>query len=433
MYKFKHLNLDERYVIQHGLDAGKPFKAIGREIRRDCRTISREVSAYATVTKTGGSGRCFNNCLNRYNCSVTKLKTGCSRKKRCSLCFECCRTVCSEYSTQTCHTLLNAPYCCNNCPRKQQCTLSKMIYRAVKADKIYRENRSDANRGIYADPEEIERINRIISPLISKGQSLHHICVNHSDELMLSEKTLYSYAAMGFFDAKNIDMPRKVRYKSRKRSHSVFKVDKKCRIGRTYEDMLRFIDENGDIGAVEMDSVIGRKGGKVLLTFFFTSTHIMLAFIRDSNTALSVKNVFNELYHNLGRERFITLFPMLRTDNGSEFTDPLSIEFDMNMSRRTCVFYCDPYASWQKPGCELNHEFIRRILPKGTSFDNLLQEDVDLMINHINSYARKSLNDKPPYDLFVSLFGKECADKLGLVLIPPDDITLKPSLLKKRF
>ena len=433
MPAFKHLNIDERYAIQHGLNDGKTFKAIGRELGRDCRTIAREICAHATVAETGGSGKCFNNCRNRYDCSVTKLKDGCIRKKRCAFCFECCRVACGEYSADTCPALLAAPYCCNHCAQKQRCTLTKMIYVAAKADKSYRERRSEINKGIYADPDEILRMDRIISPLIGKGQSLHHICAHHSDELMVSERTLYSYADMGLFKARNIDMPRKVRYKPRKRSRKVFKVDKKCRIGRTYDDMLRFIAENGDPGAVEMDSVIGRQGGKVLLTFFFTSSYLMLAYIRDANTALSVKTVFNEIYRKLGKKLFMVLFPMLRTDNGSEFTDPVSIEFDVDMNRRTRVFYCEPYASWQKSGCELNHEYIRRVLPKGVSFDNLTQADVGLMINHINSYARKNLNDKPPYDLFVSLYGKDSANKLGLALIHPDDIILKPDLLKKQL
>ena len=429
---FKHLNLDERYEIQHGLDCGKSFKAIGRELGRDCRTIAREVCAYAIVTESGGGGKHFNNCRNRFNCTVTRLKEDCTRKKRCGFCFECCRSACQDYSREICLDLQKAPYCCNSCEKRRSCTLVKMMYRAVNADKIYRRNRSENNKGIFVDEDEIERVNRIVSPLIANGQSIHHIYINHSDEIMLSEKTLYSYIDQGLFKAKNIDMPRKVRYKPRKCNHKSFKVDKKCRKGRTFEDMLRFIEENGNVADVEMDTVEGKKGGKVMLTVFFTVPNLMLSYIRDANTARSVKDIFNNIYEELGHSHFVRLFPLLRTDNGSEFSDPDSIEFNIMGNRRTWVFYCEPYSSWQKSGCELNHQFIRRILPKGISFDNLTQGDISLMMHHINSYKRKELNDKSPHELFVSIFGQEIADKLGLVLIPPDDIILTPRLLRKR-
>ena len=431
MCMFEHLNIDERYEIQNGLNDKESFNAIGCRLGRDSRTIAREVSSHATVTESGQIGKCFNNCANRVDCTVTRLDEECTRKKRCSFCFKCCRKKCVDFVQEVCADLQKPPYCCNSCKKKSLCSLTKMIYKAVTADKEYRKSRSDANKGVYADDEELERINSIISPLIKNGQSIHHIHINHADEIMLSEKTLYSYVDKGLLGVNNLDLPRKVRYKPRKCNHKSFKIDKKCREGRTYDDMQTFIQEHDGVAAVEMDSVIGRQGGKVFLTIFFTVPHLMLAFIRDANTALSVKSVFSDIYSHLGRDLFMQLFPMIRTDNGSEFTDPAAIEFDSDGRRRTWVFYCDSYASWQKSGCELNHEFIRRVLPKGKSFDNLNQDDVWLMMNHINSYKRECLNKKSPYEMFVSVYGQEAADKLGLEFINPDEVILKSHLLKR--
>jgi IS30 family transposase len=107
------------------------------------------------------------------------------------------------------------------------------------------------------------------------------------------------------------------------------------------------------------------------------------------------------------------------------------LEFDAQGIRRTWVFYCDPCASFQKPNVELNHEFIRRVLPKGTSFDHLAQEDINLLMSHINSYSREKLNDKSPYELFRFLYGDDALSALGIRKIPPKEILLKPALLKK--
>ena len=210
----------------------------------------------------------------------------------------------------------------------------------------------------------------------------------------------------------NIDLPRKVRYRVRKKKKPV-KVDKQCHVGRTYEDFQEYLAANPDIAVVEMDSVEGRKGGKVLLTIYFRNCSLMQAFIRNHNTARSVTDIFNDLYDRLGHEVFTELFPVILTDRGSEFTDPLAIEFSRDGRRRTRVFYCDPQRSNQKGGIEVTHEFIRRILPKGTSFDGLTQDDVSLMMSHIDSYKRKKLGNRSANQLFSFCTVREFSDPWG--------------------
>jgi IS30 family transposase len=178
-----------------------------------------------------------------------------------------------------------------------------------------------------------------------------------------------------------------------------------------------------------MDSVEGCKGGKVLLTILFTQSDLMLIYLRDHNTSQSVIDVFNSLYEELGRETFMQLFPVILTDNGSEFSNPLAIEYDENGQMRTRLFYCDPSSPHQKPEIERNHEFIRMVLPKGKSFDYLTKADVNMLACHINSLIRKKLNDRPPITAFSFFHGDLVLRKLGLQAVPPDEVTLIPELL----
>jgi IS30 family transposase len=262
-----------------------------------------------------------------------------------------------------------------------------------------------------------------------KGQSVHHISVHNRDQLTVSEKTLYRYINGGLLKARNIDMPRVCRLKPRKSKPVQHKVDNRCRTGRSFADYQAFI-EPAQIRPVEMDSVIGRTGGKCLLTLMFKSSDFMLAFLRERNTSQSVIDVFNHLYSLLDPDSFMKLFPVLLGDNGSEFSNPEAIEFDAAGNRRTHLFYCDPYSSFQKPNVELNHEFIRRILPKGKSFDHLAQADINLMRSHINSYSRQKLEDKSPLEMFGFFYGTDIPCRLGICRIEPNDIRLTPSLLK---
>ena len=217
---------------------------------------------------------------------------------------------------------------------------------------------------------------------------------------MCSERTIYNYIDYRLFTARNIDLPRKVRYRPRKLEKQRFKVEKSCRIGRTYDDFKVFLDEHPGIPVVEIDTLEGTRGGKVLLTIHFTETQYMLAFIRDSNTARSVTEIFDHLYSLFELENFRKLFPVILTDNGSEFSNPSAIEFDSEGNRRTYIFYCDPSAPYQKGALENNHELIRRIIPKGKSLNAFTQNAINLIMDHINSYGRKKLNDKSAHESF---------------------------------
>lgn len=189
---------------------------------------------------------------------------------------------------------------------------------------------------------------------------------------------------------RNIDLPRKVRLRKRHKNVKIYKVDKNCLENRTFEDFKKYMDENPDTPVVEIDSVEGNKGGKVLLTIHFVNCSFMLAFIKDYNDAQSVIDIFNNLQKILGINKFKEMFVIILTDNGSEFSNPVEIEFDKDTGKqRTKIFYCHPSSPYKKGSCEANHELIRRILPKGTSFYDLTQTDINLMMSHINSYKRK--------------------------------------------
>ena len=138
-------------------------------------------------------------------------------------------------------------------------------------------------------------------------------------------------------------------------------------------------------------------------------------------------------FYNLSGFIYLSGFPRktrYRHFRGKEFTNPTAIELSSDGQIRTNVFYCDPMCSWQKGECEVNHELIRRIVPKGKVFDNFSQTQINLMMNHINSYTRKKLGNRTPYEVFKEIYGLEIIKKLGINFIQADEVTLKPSLLK---
>jgi len=433
MQNYRHLSFDERKLIEQALIRGDSFKHISRILNRSCSTISREVTRNVSVKRVGSYGSPFNDCKYRTLCMEYRLcdKEGCKKAscKGCPFCFR----LCPRYEKETCGLLFSPPYVCNGCEKRSKCTLEKFIYRAREAQKTYLDTLAGSRDGISVTQPELERLDKIISPLILKGHSPHVICRNNKDEIMLDEKTLYKYIDAGLFSVKNLDLQRKVKFKPRKRK-ALLKIEPACRHGRTYRDFLAFMEQRPDTAIVQMDSVEGKKGDgeSVLLTIHFVMSQFMLAFIREANTARSVNENIDRLFSLLGPDVFINLFPLCLLDNGSEFSAPSAIEFDSEQRRRTTVFYCDPSAPYQKGAIEHNHTLLRRVIPKGRSLNGYTQKDIDLLMSHVNSYPRKKLNDLSPFEAFSFFHNAAIIEKFGIWRISPNEVNLTPGLLLRR-
>lgn len=263
-----------------------------------------------------------------------------------------------------------------------------------------------------------------------QGQSPYMILQNHP-EIKLSEKTLYNYIESGALSVKNTDLPKKVKYKIRS-SNSAQATDSAIYENRTYKDYQNFLKEFPDTCVTEMDTVVGCEGSqKVLLTLHFDSCSFMMAYLLENKNSACVKSVFDGIDQAVGTFIFSNTFSLILTDRGSEFQTPDALECGQENIIRTNIYYCDPMCSWQKPHCEKNHEYIRKICPKGTSFDNYTQEDINLMMSHINSSPRQSLGGLSPMALARLMLPTELLKYFGLKEIPADEIILTPALLKK--
>ena len=339
-----------------------------------------------------------------------------------------------------CPLLDSPPYVCNTCGRAAGCAFQKWHYLPDSAHRNYRRVLVSSRDGFNLSEKELARINEIVARGTALGQSIHHILLANADEMTVSEKTLYRLVNSGMLMVRRHHLrmaarrkPRAAKLKERGKARER-RIDRQCTAGRTREDFEAFVASKGGADVVEIDSVLGPKGSsKVLLTVNFNSCGLMLAFIRDANTARSVVDVLDRLEARLGAPLFRRLFPVLLTDNGSEFTNPAMMERGVDGAERTRVFYCHPYSASEKPHVENNHENLRKIFEKGLSFDRAGQDDVDLAVWHVNSMIRKEYGDRTAFERFRERYGAKAVRLLGLRLIPADQVCLTPKLLEGRL
>jgi len=322
----RHLTLTSRVEIMKALNLGINFSSIAAELEVSKSTISREVlnrRKYVSYTKPE-TGIAKNVCIHRKTCKISqrcKSKTCFKSVKNCKLCIEC-TIKCDDFKEEICAKYDDVPYVCNGCDNFRKCPLSKWIYDANYSHNNYTELRSDSRSGISIDNATLEAADKIISPLLKKGHSIRNVCIEKINEIMISEKTVYRYIDLGLLTANKFDLKRTVQRKERKKAGPPLLIDKGCRKRRTYIDYLKFLDDHCNPSVVQMDTVEGTKGGKVILTLFFCSCNLQLGFLRDSNTSASVTSIFQELLSILGVEVYSKLFPVVLTDYAEEKTMP---------------------------------------------------------------------------------------------------------------
>jgi len=284
--KHKHLSLDEREEIQGCLDHGMTFKAIGRRIGKDQTTVSKEVKRHLVPQPL--EHRAFDSQGN-------------------------------PLPPEPCPRHLKAPFRCNPCEKKHRlCALQKRFYHAKRAQKAYESLLVECREGTPLNRESFYQMDAIIAEQMKKGQHLYHI--SQTQNLGASTASVYRYLHKGYLSAGKMDFPRVVKFKPGQPRQREY-IPKSAKLGRTYDDFLTHVAGNSLNSWVEMDTVIGRIGGKVILTLDFTFRNFQAGLLLDNKTSLEAAHKIKKLKHalTLARLRFGEVFPVILSDNGGEW------------------------------------------------------------------------------------------------------------------
>ncbi len=418
------------------LDQKVPVSRIAKELGKPISTITREIKRNSKVVASKK-----NDCLNRKKCHERRA---CERKCDNRLCKFCkslghdedCRSVCSDYLRPYCDTLENSPYVCNGCPKLSSCPREKKLYNYRSADDKYHAKQRDRSTGFNITEEEFKKLNKMISPLIQNGHSPYAAIQEvRAQGITTSVATLYTIIDSGILNARNMDLSEKLsrhRPKKKRKSKDAYAVLTKEKIGHMYSDYLEYISKY-DVFTVEMDCVEGKRSdNNAILTLHWKECHMQLYFMLDRHDPAHVVEMLDRIETQFDSlDLFRECFPLILTDNGEEFTEIKGMERSCLVPRkkRTHVFFCEPNRSDQKGFAERNHRLLRMIIHKRKSIKDLIQSDMTLASNHINSYLRKSLGNECPYDIAARTLPEDFFGHLGLEKLPPEQIILKPSLL----
>ena len=407
----KHLSLDDRKNIELGIVEGLSKSQIAKKINRSPATIANEIMKHRKIKPR-----------NTFNADSI-----CIHLKDCGKCIK----KCERYQETTCKRRDRNIGACNCCPKIKTCKLDKYFYYATKANEAYLYTLVDSRVGVNLTYPELKQIATIMKPLLDKGQTIYQILENHP-EITQCAKTLYTYIEMGLFKDFGIDnfslkrkVSRKIRSKKLKKRKQPVNYE-----GRKYKNYLEYAKTHPFESTTEMDTLYNHQSGPYIQTFIFENTSLMIGFLHQEKTSISMASTLDKLQLLL-EDDYYTHFSLLLTDRGSEFEKYELFENNIELDEaRGHIFYCDPQRPDQKPHVETNHNFVRNILPNGKSLKNISQDDLNLMFSHINSVPRRNLGGRTPYDVFTYFYGDTVLKKLNIQKIEKDMFTLQPYLLK---
>ncbi len=325
---------------------------------------------------------------------------------------------------QPCKLLEKFPFCCNACRYRPKCVHRVFIYDAYSAHENFSRTKYNCSTGPSMSENELDELDKKVSPRVLMGQSLYHIKAS-DNTIKVSQQTLRRYIQKGYLKCKPIDLPRTVQRRHndfviQKRTH----IDPKLLVGRTFEDFKSYASHSSTAKIIQIDTVYGKlKDDKVILTIFEPKSKLQFGILipKTSETVNKVILSLIEKFDSINKN----LFDVILTDNGKEFIGLPQIQINEDGEYRFMLFYCDPYCSWQKGGCERNHELFRYVKRKGITLDTVSQPELNQIFSNINSLKRKSLNGLSPYDVFAKTYGYEALELIGITNIKPHNIILK--------
>ena len=272
---------------------------------------------------------------------------------------------------------------------------TELVYFADVGQRIYKQNRSHCGRKCKII-ECRDFLNYVEQQVKSDKLWSLDAAAGHAKKLNLFEQTvttqtLYNWVDLGLCSTRNIDLLKKVGWKTHQKK---VREHKKC-LGRSIDERPEIVDSRLEFGHWEGDDIVGKDSKGHWITLIERKTRMGFIFNVKDKQACRIVEVVDRLERMFGA-LFPLVFKTITFDNGTEFSSSNLMEGN----QRTIIYYAHPYSSWERGSNENWNGIIRRYFPKGTSFDDVQDEDLRRIQNMINNMPRKMFNYNSSRELF---------------------------------
>lgn len=227
---------------------------------------------------------------------------------------------------------------------------------------------------------------------------------NKKFDTTICTKTLYNYIEQGVFaNISNKDLP--IKRNKKKGKYNKVRIAHNNLKGTSIEERPKNIETREEYGHWEMDCVVGKRkgGGSSLLVLTERKFREQIIIKMPNQKQKSVIKALDKLEKQYGN-KFKEKFKTITVDNGVEFLDHKNIERSIRNpeEKRTKIYYCHPYSSWERGSNENANRLIRRFIPKGTDIGKFTHEMIKFIEDWINNYPRRIFDYKSSYAMMAA-------------------------------
>lgn len=152
------------------------------------------------------------------------------------------------------------------------------------------------------------------------------------------------------------------------------------------------VETRKELGHWEGDTIVGKEKTERILTHVERKSRFTCAdkIKRATAAAIHAASV-NRLKRFPKRKRKTSTY-----DNGIEFSEHAKTERDAEIK----IYFAYPYHSWERGTNENTNGLLREFFPKGSTFKDVSQRDVDRAVKFLNTRPRKCLHYLTPDEVF---------------------------------
>lgn len=275
-------------------------------------------------------------------------------------------------------------------------------YYADTGQRVHDENNSNKGRppAIGSNIRLSDRLEELIVKERFSPYAALEISRKEGFEINICLTTLYSYIHKGgvflSLAPKHLRY-RKKRYKKRDKPGKALHNLK----GKSIEQRLPSVDQRSSYGHWEMDTVYsGKNKHTVLFVLSERLTREQLIFKQPHKSIDCCAAVLDNL-ERVYKNRFREKFKSITCDNGVEFINPERLEKSVfnDCVRRTDIYYCHPYSSFERGTNENQNKIIRRFIPKGSDIAAYTDDEIKAIEKYMNTMPRKLFCGKSALDM----------------------------------
>ena len=271
-------------------------------------------------------------------------------------------------------------------------------YRPKQAHLLAIERREKAAKFVKLTPQVVALIDDLIKQDFSPEQVSGFL--DRTYGLRISHETIYKHVLVD--KANRGNLYRHLRHTHKKRRKRYGSQDRRGQIhGRvSIDERPAIVDAKKRIGDWEIDTLTGKNHKGALLTIVERKSKLtLIKKLPNKHADLVAEAVVNLLAFY--RKKVFTI----TADNGKEFAHHQKISNQLNAQ----VYFAHPYHAWERGLNENTNGLIRQYFPKGTNFETITNDQVQIVMERLNNRPRKTLGFKTPIEVFFQVYQKHAA------------------------